>query len=481
MLIKGYEIVIGLEIHVQLNTLSKAFCADRNSFGDTPNTHVSAVSLAHPGTLPVMNSAHLYKAVTLGIALDSELNQTNIFDRKNYFYPDLPKGYQITQDKIPFCKGGIVKFESEGQIKSIRLHHIHMEEDAGKLIHDGHPQYTLTDYNRAGVPLLEIVTEPDFRSGTEVSDFLSELQRIVQYLDISDANMEEGSFRCDCNVSVRPVGETALGERCEIKNLNSRKFAKAAIEYEANRQISEIESGGKIHKTTMLYNPETNTTRAMRKKENENDYRYFPEPDLPPVVITDSYIADIRSKRIMLPLECNLKLQNAYGLNKNDADLLCESRNLVEWYFNICKLNSSFKEIADLIILKIIPYAKSQNKQPDSLKSSLEIAEFISFISSGKASKSAIYQHLFPVWIATENADILNLAEKSGILQSENQSFLDTLIEQVIAENKDKVKEYRSGKKGLIGFFMGQVKQLSEGKADPIVMKDKLTSKLDNM
>lgn len=474
-----FETVIGLEIHVQLNTLSKAFCGDANTFGDEANTHVSEISLAHPGTLPVMNVAHIEKAVKLGLALSADIQQYNLFDRKNYFYPDLPKGYQITQDKLPFCKGGSVSFIHEEHLKTIRLHHIHMEEDAGKSVHDFHKDYTLLDFNRAGVPLLEIVTEPDFRSGAEVSAFLSEMQRIVKYLNISDANMEEGSFRCDCNVSIRPTGDPKLGERCEIKNLNSRKFAKAAIEYEAERQIAIIKQGGQIQKTTMLFDAVKGETKPMRKKESENDYRYFPEPDLPPVILSATYLNKITESITMLPSECYLRLTKEYGLQSGDADFLCESSELVQFYFDLCKMTSHHKEVADFIILKLVPYANSLDCNPVSIKTRDEIIAFVHFVQSGKASKSAVYQQLFPKWIRKAGVDPEQIATGLGLLISNDQDFIDEIILTVLDRNTEKVSEYRKGKQGLIGFFMGQVKLNASGKAvDPVLLKEKLEKAL---
>jgi aspartyl-tRNA(Asn)/glutamyl-tRNA(Gln) amidotransferase subunit B len=288
-----YEMVIGLEAHVQLSTHSKAFCADDARFGGPPNTHISAISLAHPGTLPRLNRAQLTGAVRLGLALGCTINRTSTFDRKHYFYADLPKGYQITQDRQPICLGG--------NLGNIRIHHIHMEEDAGKSMHDQLPDASLIDLNRAGVPLLEIVTEPDFRSAEEVDMFMNQLRRLVRYLDISDGNMEQGSLRCDINVSVRRKGVTTLGTRCEIKNVNSMRFARRAIQYEVKRQIDLLEAGGEIQQNTLHFDPDTGVTTPMRSKEDAHDYRYFPEPDLPPVVVSESWLSEIQSQMPVLP------------------------------------------------------------------------------------------------------------------------------------------------------------------------------------
>jgi aspartyl-tRNA(Asn)/glutamyl-tRNA(Gln) amidotransferase subunit B len=475
----SYETVIGLEIHIQLNTQSKAFCCDENNFDAEPNTNISAISLAHPGTLPKMNKKHLEKAVLLGLAFGSEINRLNHFDRKNYFYPDLPKGYQITQDKEPYCRGGKIRFQSEGIIKSVRLHHIHMEEDAGKSIHDLHDTYTLVDINRAGVPLLEVVTEPDFRSGQEVSDFMAELQKVVQYLDISDANMEEGSFRCDCNVSVRKKGDQVYGERCEIKNMNSRRFAKNAIEYEAKRQIEVLENGGTIHKTTMLYDAVANETRPMRKKESENDYRYFPEPDLPPVAIADDYIDALKHKLVTLPLDRYIKLTEQYQLLHADAEFLTEDKAYSDLFFMLAKKTNDVKNLGELLIQRIMPYINNNGITLSDLGKPTDILHFLNLIESNKVSKSSAYQYVFPLWIKDISQDPVEIATTLKLIKSDDQSFLDGLIDIVLSTNSDKVKEYKKGKKGLIGFFMGQVMQQSGGKADPKVLQNKMEEKLN--
>ncbi|RME95530.1 MAG: Asp-tRNA(Asn)/Glu-tRNA(Gln) amidotransferase subunit GatB, partial [Bacteroidetes bacterium] len=287
----AYETIIGLEIHVQLSTRSKAFCGDEIRFGAEPNTLVSPISLGHPGTLPRLNFHHLEYAIRLGLALGSTINLRHSFDRKNYFYADLPKGYQITQDALPICVGGSLAVQVGGEEKHIRIHHIHMEEDAGKSMHDSADPYSYIDLNRAGTPLLEIVTEPDLRSAEEVDAMMSAMRQLVQYLDISDGNMQEGNMRCDVNVSIRPQGSTTLGNRCEIKNLNSMRYARKAIEYEVHRQIDLVENGQTVAQVTLNFDPNTGVTFPLRTKEDAHDYRYFPDPDIPPVVLTQEYVA----------------------------------------------------------------------------------------------------------------------------------------------------------------------------------------------
>lgn len=474
-----YETIIGLEIHIQLNTDSKAFCNDLNRFDDEANNNISHISLAHPGTLPRMNKRHIEKAIKLGLAFNSQINEFNFFDRKNYFYPDLPKGYQITQDKEPYCRSGFIRFISDGVVKSIRLHHIHMEEDAGKSIHDQNDSYTLVDYNRSGVPLLEIVTEPDFRSGQEVSDFMAELQKVVQYLEISDANMEEGSFRCDCNVSVRKIGDPKLGERCEIKNMNSRRYAKQAIEYEALRQINVLENGGIIQKTTMLFDPILGETRPMRKKESENDYRYFPEPDLPPIMIAEELLQRLKMESTTLPIDLYLSFIEKYLLSHADAELLTESKETADYFKEGIEVGANPKDFCDLITNKLIPHAKKEKVSLISLGNLNQILAFLTFINGEKISKSAAYQHIFPEWIKDTDQNPEQIAKTKNLLQSEDQSFLDELILNVMQANAPKVEEYRKGKKGLLGFFMGQVMQKSGGKADPKILQAKVEAALN--
>ena len=470
----SYETVIGLEIHIQLNTESKAFCSDRNRFDDEPNTNLSFVSLAHPGSLPRMNKKHIEKAIKLGVSLGSDINKFNFFDRKNYFYPDLPKGYQITQDKEPYCRKGHIRYHSEGKIKSVQLHHIHMEEDAGKSIHDQDDRYSLVDINRAGVPLLEIVTEPDFRSAQEVSDFMAELQKVVQYLDISDANMEEGSFRCDCNVSVMIKGSKELGERCEIKNMNSRRYAKQAIEYEALKQIEVLQKGGTIQRSTMLFDPVAGITRPMRKKESENDYRYFPEPDLPPLIISTEVIDSLKAEIIALPIDQYLLLVDKYELSHADAELLVEKKETVDYYLKAMEYDVNPKDFCEFLINKLIPHIRKEKISLASLGDIQNIVNFVCFVNSDKIAKSAAYQHLLSDWINDTSQNIDMLAASKNLIQSNDQSFLDDIIRQVLLNNATKAEEYRKGKKGLLGFFMGQVMGKSGGKADPKVLQAKV-------
>ena len=342
-----YETVIGLEIHLQLATRSKAFCGDDTTFGGEPNTHVSAISLGHPGTLPKLNKTQVEYATRLGLALNCKINQRNCFDRKNYFYLDLPKGYQITQDKHPVCIGGGLEIRLGGEKKYIRLHHIHMEEDAGKSIHDVDPKHSLIDLNRAGTPLLEIVTEPDLRSGEEVDAFMTAMRQLARYLEISDGNMQEGSMRCDVNVSVRKKGETIFGERCEVKNVNSMKYARQAIAYESQRQIDLIENGGTVTRETLNFNPTTGITTPMRDKEDAHDYRYFPDPDLPPVILSPTFIDEVKNRLPKLPNELFTEFTSKYGLSEYEAELLTTEKNTALYFSELAGHTPHYKAAAN--------------------------------------------------------------------------------------------------------------------------------------
>jgi len=401
------------------------------------------------------------------------------FDRKNYFYPDLPKGYQITQDALPICVGGQMTYLSDGVEKTVRIHHVHMEEDAGKSSHDLHEDYSMVDINRAGTPLVEIVTEPDLRSPQEVHDFIASLQELVRYLDISDGNMEQGSLRCDVNVSVMPSGSDTYGERNEIKNVNSKKFAKTAVGYESKRQIAILEAGGTITMNTLLFDPEHGTTAPMRSKEEANDYRYFPDPDLPPVVLSDDYIQEVTSEVTLLPWTARQQLVEQLGLSEYDADIIARDRADVEFFIAIKLDKSEYQDLADFIINKALPYCGTEHKNLSDLNQN-NIRSLIQLIASGKVAKSAALTKLSePTLAAVEDIDIHALATELNLIQSDDQDFLDKIIAEVLSQNEGKVKAYRGGKKGLLGFFMGQVMGRSKGKANPKVLNEKLIKTLD--
>lgn len=474
-----YQTVIGLEVHIQLNTLSKAFSGECNLFDTAPNIHISPVTLALPGTLPRVNKMHVEKALKLALALGCTIPLQMNFDRKNYFYPDLPKGYQITQDKNPVGRGGSWTFTTNGQSRTIRIHHIHMEEDAGKSNHDQHPLYSTIEYNRAGTPLIELVTEPQFDSGQEVYDFLTSLQQLVQYLDISDGNMEEGSIRCDCNVSIMPEGSTLLGERCEIKNVNSRRFAREAISYEAGRQQAMIEQGVAIQRTTLLYDTVKGITIPMRKKEGENDYRYFPEPDLSPINLNKAWIEEIKQSMGILPDEA-LKLLVSKGLSKEDAEKICQQKLWFEYFVRLTEKNLLPANILAIILVnKVLPFAETSQRDATLLISDTNMAELTEMYNGGKVGKSQILSVLLPALLEQADANVWDLANQHNLIIDQNEDTLSAYIDEVLLQNPEKVKEYLKGKSGLIGFFMGQVKLKSATALDAALLKNQLEAALE--
>jgi aspartyl-tRNA(Asn)/glutamyl-tRNA(Gln) amidotransferase subunit B len=464
----AYETVIGLEVHVQLNTNSKAFCADDTSFGGEPNTQVSVVSLGHPGTLPKANGKQIALATRLGLALGCQIKQRTTFDRKNYFYADLPKGYQITQDQSPICIGGSLDIKMGDTWKSIRIHHIHMEEDAGKSIHTLAPKHSFIDLNRAGTPLLEIVTEPDLRFGEEVDAFMTAMRQLVRYLEVSDGNMEQGSLRCDVNISVRPQGQTTLNDRCEIKNVNSMKFARQAIDYEVKRQIKVMESGGKVKQQTLNFDPNTGVTSPLREKEDAHDYRYFPEPDLPPMVLSDAYLEETKQALPQLPKGAYNELTEKYQLSDYDASILVEDRETLLYFQGLIQHTSNYKAAANLVINRLLPW-KQENKGNLSAfpVPGTSLAALIALVEEGKVSSTAAYQNLLGALMNKPEQAPWALAQEMNLIQSADSDFLSDLAKEVIAQFPDKVKEYQKGKKGLIGFFMGELMKKSKGKADP--------------
>ncbi len=483
-----YETVIGLETHVQLSTASKVFCADSAAFGGAPNTQTSIISLAHPGTLPRLNRRAVEYAVRLGLALGCRINPRSHFDRKNYFYADSPKGFQTTQDRSPICLGGAVQVMVQGQPVTIRLHHIHLEEDAGKSLHDQDPTESLIDLNRAGVPLLEIVSEPDLRSAEAVTAYVEDLRRLVRWLDISDGNMEEGSLRCDVNVSVRKAGAEEYGQRCEIKNMNSLRYARRAIDYEVQRQIELLEAGKPVTQETRGFDAGTGRTYGLREKEDAHDYRYFPEPDLPPVVLTPAWLEKITADMPPLPTVVEADLQTRYGLSAYDAGLLSQERETALYFLQLANLlppaapdapPAPYKAIANLLINKLLPWAAANGQAMDANPvSPAQWMEFLQLIESGQVSGSAAYQRLFPALLEKPSATPTQLATDLQLLQSADTDFLAQLVAGVLQRFPDKVADYRRGKKGLLGLFMGEVMKASRGQADPQATQRLLEEKL---
>ncbi|MCS5663307.1 MAG: Asp-tRNA(Asn)/Glu-tRNA(Gln) amidotransferase subunit GatB [Flavobacteriales bacterium] len=476
-----YETVIGLEIHVQLNTLSKTYCSDSTKYGAAPNTHISPVSLGHPGTLPVANSKVIEYAVRLGIALNCTIRERNEYARKNYFYADLPKGYQITQDKTPICDGGFVNVtDKNGDPKKIELTRIHMEEDAGKSIHDIDPFDSLIDLNRAGVPLLEIVSEPVLRSGEEAYSFISEVRKLVRYLDICDGNMEEGSMRCDANISVRLKGDTELRNRVEVKNMNSMRNVQKAIELESKRQIGVYENGGEVDQETRNYNAAKNETSILRSKEDAHDYRYFPEPDLSPILIQQDYIKKIKSTLPALPEELFSKYTKEFGLSDYDARNLTETKAIALYYDEISNHTKEYKMAANIVMGPLKSHLNDKAIEIGEFNlSASRISEMIQLIKDGKIANSKANKELFPLMVKSPDVTVQKLAEENHLIQESDSDALLEFVQQAIAKFPDKAEAYKNGKKNLLGLFMGEVMKLSRGKADPKVTNQMIREELE--
>ena len=478
--LEKYQLVVGLEVHAQLSTKSKLFCADDTSFGSSPNTQVSPISLAHPGTLPKLNQKAVELAVKLGIALHCEIESYNYFARKNYFYPDLPKGYQISQHTAPICKGGTVLIASQEGMKNIQLNRIHIEEDAGKSIHDADSEYSLIDLNRAGTPLVEIVTEPVIHSAEDAFLFLTELRKTLRWLDVCDGNMEEGSMRCDANISIRLKGDLTLGKRVEVKNLNSIRNVKRVIDIEFERLVALTENNESITQETRSYDADNNSTFSLRTKEDAEDYRYFPEPDLPPFVITQTYIDDITSSMPALPNQVKNKYIKEYGLSDYDASVVCSDKEDVLFFESVIKYSQDFKAVANWM-LGPLKYHCNENGIGFSAfpLSSKLIADLISLTSSGKLSFNNASGKVLQALITNPNQSANEAASALNLIQESDSSELMKWIEQVIIDMPEKVKEYKSGKKGLIGLFSGEVKKRSKGKADMQLVNQLLQEKLN--
>jgi len=477
-----YELVVGLEVHAQLSTLSKAFSSDPAAFGAEPNHHISAISLGHPGTLPRINKRMVEYAVKMGFACNCDINLNNSFARKNYFYADLPKGYQVTQDQQPVCIGGSVTVKlTDGTEKTIAIHHIHMEEDAGKSMHDQHCDDSLIDLNRAGVPLLEIVTEPDMRSSEEAGQFLTEIRKIVRYLDICDGNMEEGSMRCDANISVRLKGQTTYGNRCEVKNLNSIRNVQRAIEHEFARQVAVIENGGHIDQNTLNFNADTGETSVLRSKEMANDYRYFPEPDLSPLVLDKTFLDNIKSTMPALPGQLYKKYVAELGLTDYDAGVITADKELALYFEELIQHTANYKAAANWLMGPIKSHLNENGKDLNSLGLKAgNLAGLIKLVDSGKINNTTAAQKLFPAMLASPGKTAETLAAELNLLISSNTIDVNRFIQDAIAKYPDKVIEYQKGKKGVLGLFMGEIMKISKGKIDPKQTNQLLIKELES-
>ncbi|MBX7224444.1 MAG: Asp-tRNA(Asn)/Glu-tRNA(Gln) amidotransferase subunit GatB [Chitinophagales bacterium] len=468
-----YEAVIGLEVHAQLLTKSKIFSGDDTSFGSPPNTQVSAITLALPGTLPKLNKEIIEMAIKLGLACHSQISPFNMFERKNYFYADLPKGYQISQDKTPICVGGYMNVEVNGNIKQVDLTRIHMEEDAGKNNHELDEHYSMVDLNRAGVPLLEIVSEPCIHSSDEAYAYLTEMRKLVRYLDVCDGNMEEGSMRCDANVSIRLKGTTELGTKVEVKNMNSIRNVKRAIDGEVARQIALLESGGVIEQQTRSFDPNDGSSFPLRSKEFAHDYRYFPEPDLPPVVITEERLESIRQKMPQLPWELADTFMNTFQLTAYDAKVLTAEKETALFFLEATKHTQNYKSLANWMMgeVRSIQHEKNRSLQTLGITSKV-LCTLIELVDTGKLNSSGA-KTLFHALVENPSKQPEELAITLNLIQSSDEGELATYIKEVLTKYPDKVAEYKKGKKGVIGLFMGDIMRLSKGKADP-----KITTKL---
>jgi aspartyl-tRNA(Asn)/glutamyl-tRNA(Gln) amidotransferase subunit B len=475
-----YEVVIGLEVHAQLLTKTKAYSSDLNEYGSAPNTNVSAITLGHPGTLPVMNKTTIDFAIKLGLACGCQIAPQQHFARKNYFYPDLPKGYQITQDTTPICTGGQIIIRTEdGTKKSIGITRIHMEEDAGKSIHDVDVFDTLVDLNRAGTPLLEIVSEPDLRSSSEAYNYLTEVRKLVRYLDICDGNMEEGSLRCDANVSVRLKGNAEFGTKVEVKNMNSIRNVQRAIEFEITRQIETLENGGQLTQETRAFDALKGSTISMRTKEAANDYRYFPEPDLPPITVSQAHIDRVAQDMPALPGVLFERYTKEFGLSEYDAYNITDQKGIALYYEALIALTKNYKAAANWLMGDIKSYLNEHGMDIQHFPlAPARIAALIGLIDAGKVSSSIASQRIFPAMLGSEKSP-LELAEQMNLIQSSDQSVIISYIDQVIAQNTAEVERYRNGEKQLIGFLMGQLMKVSGGKADPKAANALLRQKLE--
>ncbi|GAB4439073.1 MAG: Asp-tRNA(Asn)/Glu-tRNA(Gln) amidotransferase subunit GatB [bacterium] len=474
----SYEAVIGLEVHAQLLTRTKIFCGCSTKFGASPNSQTCPVCLGMPGVLPVLNKKVVEFAIMLGMATHCTINRDSHFARKNYFYPDLPKGYQISQYEMPICSDGYIMIKTAQGEKKIGITRIHMEEDAGKLIHEG--ANSLVDLNRTGTPLLEIVSEPDIRSSEEAVAYLKELRQILLYLGICDGNMEEGSFRCDANISVRKVGETKFGTKAELKNINSFRFIQRAIEYEIERQIDLIESGGKVVQETRLYDSAKGITISMRSKEEAHDYRYFPEPDLMPVILTEEIIRNVEKQMPELPYDKKKRFVKEYGLPEYDVEVLTNDKDVAEFYERCVKLYNNPKTVSNFFMTEILKELNERKTGIYETKLTPEnIAEIFRLIDENKINANGA-KAMLP-YLITEETTPAVLMEKLGLVQISGEEELLTVIDETLRENKDELRGYLSGKDKLFSFFVGQIMKKTKGKANPKVLNELLKKRLSEI
>jgi aspartyl-tRNA(Asn)/glutamyl-tRNA(Gln) amidotransferase subunit B len=474
----SYEIVVGLEVHAQLLTRTKLFCSDTTLSGAEPNTQISAISLGYPGTLPRLNREAILLAVRLGLATNCTIVRQNYFARKNYFYPDLPKGYQISQHTTPICRAGFLEIQAGDTTRNIRINRIHMEEDAGKSLHGENSGLSSLDYNRAGMPLLEIVTEPDMHSAEEAFAYVTTLRKLVRHLGVCDGNMEQGSLRCDVNISVRLRGEEKLGTKVEIKNLNSIRFIKKAIEWERERLIDRHRKGLPIVQETRGFDETDFTTYSIRVKEDEDDYRYFAEPDLPPFVVTEETIERVRSEMPPLPGETKKKLLEDYGLSEYDAEQVAGDMELTLLFFDLAALTNNYKAGANWIIGPI--KNSFQNSEDEVSIEPVSIAHLIRLIDEGRISHGTAVQKVFPALLQSPAMDVEGFIGEQQLFMQSDAGEIESWIDAALEKHAQKINEYKKGKKGLISLFVGEVMKRSGGQADARLVTQKLIEKLNN-
>ncbi len=472
-----YETVIGLEIHAQLLTDSKMFCGCSTKFGSEPNTQTCQICIGMPGVLPVINKKAIEYVIKTGLAVNCKIASYSRFARKNYFYPDLPKGYQISQYELPICEHGYVEIADNASTKKIMLTRIHLEEDAGKNIHEGAGNYSFVDLNRAGTPLMEIVSEPDIRTPQEAAEFVKKLRTILRYISVCDGNMEQGSLRCDANVSVRPYGQKEFGVKTEIKNMNSFKFIEKALDYEIKRQINVLKDGGKIIQETRLWNSERGITESMRSKEEAHDYRYFPEPDLVPVEVELLWIEQIKTQIVELPDSRQQRFINQYGLPEYDADLLISERAMAEWFEQAVKLGADPKIVSNWMMGELTKLLNEENKQieecglkPEDLVGLLELIN--KGIISGKIAKT-VFEEMYKTG---KNAD--TIVKEKGLVQISDEADIEKAVDEVLEKNHKEVERFKAGDEKLMGFFVGQIMKATKGKANPKIVNELLKKKL---
>ena len=474
----GYEVVIGLEVHAQLLTRSKIFCGCSAEFGAGPNTHTCPVCTGMPGSLPVLNRKAVEFAIKLALATNCEIASYSLFARKNYFYPDLPKGYQISQYELPLAANGSVEIPAaDGGKKQVGIIRIHMEEDAGKLFHDEAGPFSYVDFNRTGVPLLEIVSEPDIRSPQEAADYLRVLRSILQYLEICDGNMEEGSFRCDANVSIRPMGSETFGTRAEVKNMNSFRHVERALAYEIERQKKVIEEGGKVVQETRLWDPQKGVTEAMRGKEEAHDYRYFPDPDLVPLIVSPKWIEEIRAGLPELPLQRKERFVREYGIPEYDAGIITSSKALADYYEECVGLFPDPKQVSNWIMGDLLRLLNEDNREVEECPlTPAQLAEMLGLIRdgtiSGKIAKT-VFEEIYRTGKGAKE-----IVQEKGLVQIADEDAINKVVDEVLASHPKEVEAYKKGKEKLFGFFVGQIMKATQGKANPQVVNQILKKKL---